>query len=108
MRSLEVLIVRNNKIKSVEGPFSDLTEASEKQLKKEIMKLQVLDIRDNGLGKIHLEEAHEFLRDTVVLMWGNPFTAHQKEGEQESLQESAISKEYYFPSSIFRQGGESL
>lgn len=39
LRSLEVLIVRGNKIGKVEGPFSDLEEASEKQIKKGIMKL---------------------------------------------------------------------
>lgn len=49
LRSLEVLVVRDNKIKQVVGPFKDLEEASEKQLKKGLMKLQLLDIRQNKL-----------------------------------------------------------
>jgi hypothetical protein len=36
---LEVLILKDNKIKEIEGPFSDLEAASEKQIKKGIMKL---------------------------------------------------------------------
>ena len=52
MRSVQVLIVRDNKIASIEGPFSDLEEASEKQIKKGLMKLQVLDIRKNRLTNI--------------------------------------------------------
>jgi hypothetical protein len=39
LRSLEVLIVANNKIKNIEGPYNDLESASEKQIKKGIMKL---------------------------------------------------------------------
>jgi len=39
LRSLEVLIIKDNKIRIVEGPFSDLEAASDKQLKKGIMKL---------------------------------------------------------------------
>lgn len=39
LRSLEVLIVRDNKIRVMEGPFSDLEDATEKQIKKGIMKL---------------------------------------------------------------------
>ena len=73
LRSLEVLIVRDNKVQLVEGPFSDLESASEKQIKKGIMKLQLLDIRGNKLTKIFLKEAVTFLKDTVVLMWDNPF-----------------------------------
>ena len=30
LRSLEVLIVKDNKIRKMEGPFSDLDEATEK------------------------------------------------------------------------------
>ena len=39
LRSLEVLIARDNKISEIEGPFGDLEDASEKQIKKAIMKL---------------------------------------------------------------------
>lgn len=52
LRSLEVLIVRDNKIKQIDGPFSDLEEATEKQLRKGVMRLQLLDIRNNRLTSI--------------------------------------------------------
>ena len=52
MRSIKVLIVRENQIKLVEGPYGDLEDASEKQLRKGVMKLQVLDIRSNLLTSI--------------------------------------------------------
>ncbi len=73
MRSLEVLIVRDNKIKSIQGPFDDLMDASEKQLKKCVMKLQLLDIRNNRLTTVVQKNAINFLKETVVLMWNNQF-----------------------------------
>ena len=94
LRSLEVLIVKDNKIGKVEGPFSDLEEATAKQIKKGIMQLHLLDIRGNRLTKIFFKEAVSFLKDTVVLMWDNPF--ENAEGEQE--------KEFYDPASLFRSG----
>lgn len=39
LRSLECLIARDNKIRDIEGPYQDLENASEKQIKKGIMKL---------------------------------------------------------------------
>jgi len=39
LRSLEVLLVSHNKIKSIEGPYNDLETATDKQIKKGIMKL---------------------------------------------------------------------
>lgn len=45
LQSVEVLIVRDNKIKKIEGPFSDLEDATEKQIRKGIMRLRLLDIR---------------------------------------------------------------
>ena len=73
MRSLAVLIVRDNKIKQIQGPFSDLEEATEKQLRKGVMNLHLLDIRGNKLTTLVHKDAVNFLKDTVVLMWGNPF-----------------------------------
>ena len=73
LRSLEVLIVKDNKIKQIKGPFADLADATEKQIKKSIMKLIFLDIRSNKLTSIVQSEAVNFLRETVVLMWSNPF-----------------------------------
>ena len=73
LRSLEVLIARDNKIDQVEGPFGDLEDATEKQIKRNLMKLQVLDIRGNKLVSVIQAKAVNFLKDTVVLMWHNPF-----------------------------------
>mmetsp|Transcript_38298 Transcript_38298/g.50230 ORF Transcript_38298/g.50230 Transcript_38298/m.50230 type:complete len:144 (+) Transcript_38298:1156-1587(+) len=72
MRSLEVLIARENKVTEIEGPFSDLEDASEKQIKKNLMKLQILDIRANKLTRLIQTKAVNFLRDTIVVMWANP------------------------------------
>ena len=91
LRSLEFLSVKDNKIRTVEGPFSDLEDASDKQIKKGIMKLQVLDLRGNRLTKVFLSEAVTFLKDTVVLMWDNPF-------------EDETNNEFYDPASLFRSG----
>ena len=70
---MAVLIVRDNKIKQIQGPFSDLEEATEKQLRKGVMNLHLLDIRGNKLTTLVHKDAVNFLKDTVVLMWGNPF-----------------------------------
>lgn len=93
LRSLEVLIVKDNKITAIQGPFHDLEEATEKQIKKGIMKLQLLDVRSNRLTKTFLKEAVTFLKDTVVLMWDNPF-----EGDD------VAEREFYDPASLFRSG----
>jgi hypothetical protein len=37
------------------------------------MKLQFLDLRDNKLFDYRLIDASIFLKETVVLMWDNPF-----------------------------------
>ena len=95
--------MKDNKIRNVEGPFSDLEDATEKQIKKGIMKLQILDIRGNRLTKIFLKEAVSFLKDTVVLMWDNPFeteSVEKKDGEDQNN----IYKEFYDPASLFRSG----
>lgn len=73
LHSVEVLVVRDNKIKKIEGPYSDLEEATEKQIRKGIMKLRLLDIRANRLTQIIQKDAQNFLEETVVLMWDNPF-----------------------------------
>ena len=57
MRSLKVLIASDNKIEKVEGPYGDLEDASEKQLKKGVMKLQLLDVRKNKLTSIIQKQA---------------------------------------------------
>lgn len=72
MRNLKVLIAKDNKIEKVEGPYGDLEDASEKQLQKGVMKLQVLDLRVNRLTSIIQTNAVNFLKETVVLMWKNP------------------------------------
>lgn len=55
------------------------------------MKLHFLDIRGNRLTKIFLSEAINFLKDTVVLMWDNPFNCDKD-----------IDLEFYDPGSLFR------
>ena len=72
LRSLQVLVARENKVSEIEGPFSDLEDASEKQIKKSLMKLQILDIRNNLLEAVIQTKAVNFLKDTIVLMWNNP------------------------------------
>ena len=37
------------------------------------MQLRILDIRENRVASIFQKEAAAFLRETVVLMWDNPF-----------------------------------
>lgn len=51
------MIVRDNRIKEVTGPFNDLTEATEKQLKKTTMRLVLLDVRKNKLSSFRLSKA---------------------------------------------------
>ena len=68
-----MIVVRDNKIKQIKGPFNDLQEATEKQLRKNVMRLQMLDIRGNKLTQLVQENAIYFLMETVVLMWQNPF-----------------------------------
>ena len=58
---MEVLVVRDNKIKKIEGPFGDLEEATEKQIRKGIMRLRLLDIRNNRLSQINQSQAKNFL-----------------------------------------------
>ena len=93
LRSLEVLLCRKNKFRTVEGPHSDLEDLDERTAKKgAVMKLSLLDIRENKIQNIFLKDALTFLRDTVVIMWDNPF--------EESKQQMA--REYYDPSYLFR------
>ena len=57
MRSLKVLIASDNNIEKIEGPYGDLEDASEKQLKKGVMRLQLLDVRRNKLTSIIQKQA---------------------------------------------------
>jgi hypothetical protein len=71
MRSLKVLIASENSIEKVEGPFGDLDDATEKQ-RKNVMKLQLLDVRHNKLTSLIQQDAVAFLKETIVLLWDNP------------------------------------
>jgi len=74
LRSLQILLFRKNRVVSVTGPFGDLEDLDEKQKRKQlVMQLRVLDIRENRVANIFQKEAAAFLRETVVLMWDNPF-----------------------------------
>jgi len=57
------------------------------------MRLRVLDLRENKLNQIFLKDAVNFLRETVVFMWDNPF-------QSETFAE--ISKEFNDPAHLFR------
>ena len=37
------------------------------------MNLELLDLRDNRLPSFRLRDASNFLEETVVLLWNNPF-----------------------------------
>ncbi len=91
LRSLETLVVRKNKIREIEGPFQDLEDLDEKQAKKGIMKLKLLDIRENNLTTIFQSKAMNFIKETVVLMWDNPFEA-----------KGTLCFEFFNPASLFR------
>ena len=72
---MEILLFRKNRVVTVEGPACDMDDQDEKQRTKQlIMRLKLLDLRDNRLQSIFLKDAVNFLRETVVLMWDNPFT----------------------------------
>lgn len=73
LRNLEVLVARKNRLKFVEGPHSDLEEEMTAKEAKAVMSLKLLDLRENKLTHIFQEHAVNFLRETIVLMWDNPF-----------------------------------
>ena len=97
LRSLEVLIVADNRIKEVIGPFNDLAEATEKQLKKTTMRLSMLDLRKNKLSSFRLTKAQAFLKETVVLLWDNQLVEDDSERPV-----PAQDVEFYDPSYLFR------
>jgi len=72
LRSLEVLVMRYNNIKKVEGPFNDLDTCNDRQQGRDIMLLKLLDLRDNKLTEIFQSQAANFLEETIVLLWNNP------------------------------------
>ena len=94
LKSLEVLVARNNRLKFVEGPHSDLDDMTEKEAKN-VMSLKLLDLRENKLTHIFQEHAVNFLRETIVLMWDNPFNDI---AEVKQL----MRQEYFDPSCLFR------
>lgn len=53
---------------------------------------------------INLQKAVAFLRETVVLMWNNPFKDDEPEGDTIVVKETDL--EYYDPSSLFRSDEE--
>ncbi len=58
------------------------------------MKLRILDLRENRVASIFQKEAVAFLRETVVLMWDNPFN----DPESQAL----MAREYLDPMHLFR------
>ena len=75
-----------------------MDDQDEKQMAKQlIMRLKLLDLRDNRLQSIFLKDAVNFLRETVVLMWDNPFTEDQFQ---------IASDEFRSPAHLFRASEE--
>ena len=69
LRSLKHLDLSKNLINQLTGPYKDLKEATDIQLVKYIMKLEVLDVRQNNINSLYLKGAQNFLKYTVVLAW---------------------------------------
>jgi len=61
--------VNKNQISKVVLPFDDLKQASQLQLRREIMDLQILDLRENQIGSI--KQLNKYFKDTVVMLWDN-------------------------------------
>ncbi len=72
-----MLLFRKNRVVKVVGPEGDLADADEK-MRSKIMSLRILDLRENKLESIYMNEAANFLRETVILMWDNPFQDSQR------------------------------
>ncbi len=62
-----------NKLNKLVFPFDDLKSASQLQLRREIMDLEVLDLRGNQLSNI--KQAYKFFKSTVVLGWDNQMSS---------------------------------
>jgi Leucine Rich repeat len=76
LRKLKVLILSKNLITKLVFPFEDFKMASKLQIKREIMDLQILDLRGNQLPGI---KSHKFLSNTVVLAWDNFISERSQE-----------------------------
>lgn len=61
--------MNKNQISKVVLPFDDLKQASQLQLRREIMELQILDLRENQIGSI--KQLNKYFKDTVVMLWDN-------------------------------------
>jgi hypothetical protein len=66
---VKVLIVNKNQISKVVLPFDDLKQASQLQLRREIMELQILDLRENQIASF--KQLNKYFKDTVVMLWDN-------------------------------------
>jgi hypothetical protein len=61
--------VNKNQISKVVLPFDDLKQASQLQLRREIMELQILDLRENQIASF--KQLNKYFKDTVVMLWDN-------------------------------------
>ena len=62
-----------------------------------VMKLSLLDLRENKIQSFHLQDAAAFLRETVVLLWDNPFNGESP---------ATFAKEFNDPQHLFRATSE--
>ena len=69
LRRLKVLILSKNQITKLVFPYEDLKTANKVQLKREVMELSILDIRNNQISSTKFSS--KFLRNTMVLAWDN-------------------------------------
>jgi Leucine-rich repeat (LRR) protein len=71
LRNLEVLILSKNQIANIET-FQDV-KFSKAQTQREVMQLQILDIRENQLSHYKHIANNRLLKNTTVFAWDNPF-----------------------------------
>lgn len=68
LKSLKILILSKNKISQVEGPYQDLKKVESPLVKREIMNLKLLDLRENDIRSfLFMKGAKNFLKYTIVL-----------------------------------------
>jgi hypothetical protein len=71
LRNLEVLVVSKNQIANLES-FQDV-KFSKAQTQREVMQLQILDIRENQISHYKQIVNNRILKNTTVFAWDNPF-----------------------------------
>lgn len=79
LRRLKILLLSKNLISKMTLPFDDLRSATKLQLNRELMNLDLLDLRENQITTLK-STTYKFLKSTVVLAWDNPLSDKVVEG----------------------------